>query len=605
MTAVTIAARELRERSRLFLICAALAVLPFVAGMLPTARADREGVITTASSYIALVMALGTALVLGATTVVRDLVERRLSFYFSKPVPAVAIWFGKAAAALIASLACFAIVALPTALLVSGWPGPGMWMLDARQLIGLTVAGVIVLFFGGHFLASITRSRSVLIGLDFVLAATAGVVLALIARPLLVGAAMQLAGALISGFAAALLITMIVAPVYQLERGRTDIRRGHAALARFFWPVIYAVILGIGAYVLWVTSAGPRDLDSVLFLRQSPRGEQVLTGGTMRGRGDYHAAFLVEGSGTWRRLPMAPWTDVSFSRDGSEMVWTEPVGIKPGGQVELHTKRGGASGIRVGSYLATALSDDGSRIAVGKGNLVSVYATAGGRLLASAAGFDPSMRHTMFFVTNDVLRIIEVTYSMRPAPMRVFELDVARKKLTMTGELMVGASSPFGASPDGSRLLLRKLRRVVDGRTLATIEQLPERETTSTVLLSSGRVAETVREGERSRLRIYGGPEVVVPIAISTVVGELADGKLIVRGTRRMGWSRTGAERTMFIVDPVRGAIVQTVEQVKGPEPNWSDPRLARYETGRLAGVDKEGTLVWWDAKTGRVEPAP
>lgn len=604
MTAVTIATRELRERSRLFLICAALAVMPFVAGMLPGARADRAGVVTTASSYIALTMALGSALALGVSTIVRDLVERRLSFYFSKPVPAASIWFGKAAAALLSSLACFAIVALPSALLVEGWPGPGMWMLSAPQLIGLTVLGVVVLFFGGHFLASITRSRSVLLGVDFVLAAIAGVSLALIARPLVAGGAMELTGALTSAFAVALLLVLIVAPVYQLARGRTDIRRGHAALSRFFWPVLFAVIGAIGAYVLWVVSAKPHDVVSMQYLEQSPRGEEVVTGGTMRGRGDFRAVFLMEGSGSWRRLPLAPWTGVSFSRDGNEMVWTEAAGLRSN-EVELHTKRGGPSGIRVPRYVDTTLSDDGSRVAVGRGSLVSVYATAGGRLLASAAGFNPGMRHAMFFVTNDVLRIIEVSYSAREVPMRVFELDIVRKKLTKTGELMVGSSSPFGASHDGSRLLLRRTRRVVDGRTLATIAQLPARDATSTVLLDDGRVAETVREGGRSRLRIYDGPEVVLPIAYASIVGQLPDGKLIVRGTRRQGWSATGAERTMFVVDPVQGAIVRTVPQVRGPELKWEDPRLPRYDTQRLAGVDKEGKLVWWDVKTGRVEPAP
>jgi hypothetical protein len=37
-TALVIASRELRERSRLLLFCAAFALLPFIAALLPAAR---------------------------------------------------------------------------------------------------------------------------------------------------------------------------------------------------------------------------------------------------------------------------------------------------------------------------------------------------------------------------------------------------------------------------------------------------------------------------------------------------------------------------------------------------------------------------------------
>lgn len=599
---LAIAARELRERSRLFALCAALAVLPFVASLLPAARSDRAGVIAATSSYLALTLALGSAAVLGASTIVRDLVERRLSFYFSKPLPTGAIWFGKAAACMLASLLCFAIIALPTAMFIDDWPGPGMWMLSAPELLQVTVGGVVVLFLLSHLLASVIRSRSVLVGLDFVLAAIAAFVLVLLVRPLLLGGALDLVVLLGICVAAALLLVAALAPTWQLANGRTDIKRAHRALSKFLWPAVYTVVAVAALYVLWVVNVAPDNLARVLYLRQSPRGESVVASGTFRGRGDYHAAFLLDGRGAWQRVPSAPWSDVLFSRDGRTRAWLEPAGFLPSNEFEIRTSRG-TSGIRVRGYVEMCLSDDGSRIAVSKGNLVAVYETAGGRLLASAGGFDPSLREKMFFLTNDLLRVIELSFGSRRAPMRVFELDIPRKKLTKTGETMIDRNGLIAATPDGSRLLLRKVRRVVDGRTLATLAELPPSDPASSTILGDGRLAETIRERNRSRLRIHGGYDVLLPVPHAAIAGELKDGTLLVRGTEQLGWFHTGEGRTMFLVRD--GRIVQTVAGIKGPDLDWNDPRLTRYDVARLAAIDREGKLVWWDLKTGRTERAP
>jgi len=607
MTTLAIAARELRERSRLFLICAALAVLPFLAGLLPGARPDRGGVITTASSYLALALAIGSAMVFGASTVMRDMVERRLSFYFSRPIPAYAIWVGKAAAALLSSCLCFAIIALPAALLVRGWPGPGMWMLTAPDLVGMTFLGVVGGFFVSHLVASVVRSRSVLIGIDFVLAAAVLGVLALLTRPLLTGYAMEVVRGMIAALATAFLAIAVIAPIFQLQYGRTDVRRSHAALSKFLWPAVWLVLGIAAAYVWWVVSVTPADLETIQYLEQSPRREQVVVSGLMRNRGDYRATFVIDGDGKSRRIGNGLWSEVRFSRDGSTFVWLEPVGVLPSPAMELHTSRAGATNIRVNGYAEMAVSDDGSRVAVGRGNLVAVYETATGNLLASAAGFDRSLRHTMFFVSNDVLRVLELSYGgPRPSPLRVFELDVAKKKLTKAAEQVVALGSWIAATSDGSRILLRRMRRVVDGRTLETLAELPQYEPMGSTLLGDGRAADVTRDGTQARLRIHGGPEVVLPIANATIVGELADGLVIVRGTRVIGWSATGKNRMMFVVDPKTGTIVRSIADVKGPDADWEDPRLRRFEAVRLAGVDAEGKLVWWDPRTGQVtKPAP
>src|SRR5687768_16847760 len=241
MTAVTIAVREVRERSRLFAVCAALAVLPFLATLLPGARNDRTEVIGAVSGFLAMAMALGSAAAFGGSTVMRDMAERRLSFYFARPISPASLWIGKATASILSSFACFAIIAIPSAIAIrEAWPA--LWLLTARQIVGMTAGAAVVLFFLVHILASIIRSRSVLIAVDFVMATILVASLLALARPLLIGAALELATFLGVCIGAAILLILAVAPIWQLASGRTDIRRSHAALSRFLWPSIFAVV---------------------------------------------------------------------------------------------------------------------------------------------------------------------------------------------------------------------------------------------------------------------------------------------------------------------------------------------------------------------------
>ena len=595
MTALTIALRELRDRARLLYFAAALAVLPFLASLMPGAGANRADVIAAVSSFLALALSLGSAIGLGASTVGRDLAERRLSFYFSKPVSPAAIWIGKAGASLVASLACFAIIALPAAL-VSRSVWPMLWMMTAGQLVVITVAGVIVLFFLSHLLSTMIRSRSVLIALDFVCAAIAAAVLVLLARMLLAGAAADLTRDLRLAVAAVIVIILAVVPIGQLARGRTDIRRSHAALSRFLWPAVFAAIALAAGYVQWVTRVTPADISAVLYLDQPPRGGRVFVAGSTRHRRDYQAAFLLDERGGWTRVTHAPWTSVAFARESGTMAWFEPVGFFPSNEVELRTDHG-PTGIRTLGFHEIVLSDDGSRVAVSRGNLVTVYDLSGGRILASAGGFDGARRHAMFFVTNDLLRVIEHEYRVTGL-VQIFELDVPRKKLAKTGTAPVPFGDGLMASSDGARLLLRRTRRVIDGRTAATLAQLPASDTThAAAVLGDGRVVDI---GPGARLRGGGGRDIALPgMVFANVAGELADGTLLVIGARSRDWSSTGEGRTMFVVDVDRGAILRTIRDVKGPQPHWwlADPRMVRFDARRLPGVDRAGKVTWFEVK--------
>src|SRR5438876_792573 len=113
--ALVIARRELAEKRFVAVAATAFAVLPFLLATIPgiRGRGGAGDVIATAAGLMAIGFTAGLALVLGGTIIGRDLAENRLSFYFSRPVAASSIWFGKVAAALVLIVAVFAIIVVP------------------------------------------------------------------------------------------------------------------------------------------------------------------------------------------------------------------------------------------------------------------------------------------------------------------------------------------------------------------------------------------------------------------------------------------------------------------------------------------------------------
>jgi ABC-type transport system involved in multi-copper enzyme maturation permease subunit len=99
---ILIASRELRDRSRLFLIAAVMAVVPFLVALM--LRRDRQMGMAAVALFLGVAYSGGLALMLGVSTIGRELTEKRLSFLFARPVSPAAIWFGKAAAAFLVCL---------------------------------------------------------------------------------------------------------------------------------------------------------------------------------------------------------------------------------------------------------------------------------------------------------------------------------------------------------------------------------------------------------------------------------------------------------------------------------------------------------------------
>jgi len=615
MSTMVIASRELREKSRLLAVCAAAAVLPFLAALLPAARGQRPTVIGVVSGFLAIAFCLGTSIAQGASTIGRELSDRRLSFYFSKPVSPSAIWIGKAAASLLVSIACFAIVTVPAYLAFpSEWRT--IWMMNGLLIPLVVLGSSIVLFFISHVMGTMIRSRSALVGLDFVLSAASILAVLLLARPLLLGVARNALISMAIALGIAFLAILVVAPVWQLAKGRTDVRQSHRALSTFIWTAMAAVLLIAAAYVLWIVSMSASSVSNVADFQQSPDGRWTFMTGTSSSRGDYHASFLIDNAGgRAQKVSAAPFWGSQFSGDGKVLAWVEPSTFIPSSsRMEIFARRLDtpdaktiATKVRGPFGSDFVLSDDGSRMAIYLGRTVAVHDVATGRLLASAA-LDNRLRTRMFFASNDVVRIYGYQSGQTVTRLRISELDVARKSHTKTAELDIPVMGSLMVSGDGSRLILQRTNLVLDARTGATVLTLPEPAPVfASGLLRDGRLVVVKTEGGKAHVRFYGrGGEplgdVVLPTKLGRLSGELSDGKVIVVGLDQLDGSPTGERRTMFVVDGK--SIVRAVPNVKGPVPGWTfDPRLGQFDAnGQLTAVDANGELVLWSPRTGETK---
>lgn len=585
-TTLIIATRELRERSRLFIVAVAIAILPFAIALVPSARGNRTHTIMIIGAAAAFGYACAVALAMGVSTIGHDLSEKRFSFYFSKPISPVALWIGKAGASLLVALVCSLIIAIPSYLAARDvWRAA--WVTGGDRFALAAPLMVTVLFLISHALGTMTRSRSVLVALDFVLAvATVGAVAAIV-RPILFSGGGHVALAYAWALGIGLFVILAVAPVWQLARGRTDIRRSHAAFSTFFWSAVATLLAFAAGVFLWLHSSTPADLVEVENIAQASSGGWAVVTGVSAHRGDFRSTFLLNArTGEFARLTV-PWSGVQWSRDGRVAAWIQPNGFRYQGTGELYTRTVGsdhtvASGIETNVGRQFVLSADGSRVAIVKDGVVAVHDLANHRLLASARGAQ-SYQSKLLFLTNDLLRIVEyeTVRHRNDATLRIADLDVRARKLTTYAEREIASEPfPFSLSEDGSRMFIRTTREIVDGRTLVPIATLESPANYGSWMLNDGSVV-TVDTTKGVVLHLFdrdGRRQADLALLNQTaarVAGETTDGKLLVNASIMppRGRSVVVVNRATFTTDRI-------VSDARVRWPYWNDPQLPRYQAG-------------------------
>jgi hypothetical protein len=250
---LTVAAREIAERKLLFLGAVAAGLLPLGLPLLPALRGSAHDARSVAMFLPAAAIAVAFPLVFGATILVGDIAQKRLAFYFSRPLSSASIWSGKLLGAFLIVIGCTILAAAPV-LLVEGKGAFSVATggLDVRDVLVLTLPAVLLLLLLAHVVASMARLRSAWIVLDITLPVVFALVITLSFRSLLFAGfwgsyePWRAAERLLWWLPVALIAILLIASYVQVADGRTDVRRSHGALSAALWGLtaVLAAILG-------------------------------------------------------------------------------------------------------------------------------------------------------------------------------------------------------------------------------------------------------------------------------------------------------------------------------------------------------------------------
>jgi ABC-type transport system involved in multi-copper enzyme maturation permease subunit len=649
--ALTIAGREMRAYRFVFVAAAAFALIPFVA-LLPGVSHGVDGIALFAP-IVAGGFTAGLAVILGSTMIGRELSERRLSFYFSQPVSASAIWFGKLTSAILTMVAGAAIVLIPSTLVAGSafrqfWPNAGVF---AAALVGLAVLLLLL----SHAFSTMVRSRSAWIAVDFICAGAFVLGLLAAVRPLLLHGALTLVQYIASAVAVALPVALIAAGAWQLSRGRTDRVRSHRQFSLLLWTALAAVLLVLGLYCAWLVSTGPGDLRKP-YAEDSAHGGWLFLMGYAKHRGDYGTSFLYH-LADGRYLPdFNRGIRGAISQDGSVALTSAPVSeiallqawragepsfaAKTPWEVKLsRLDRDPIATIKTGLLISglfndIAVSNGGTRIGLMRGGIVSVYDVATHHTVGSvrvplAEPWFAKIR----FVNDDVLRILspERPRTPRTAPVNaevssawtinVLDSDAPRHSLHRIASIdTIARYVSVAESADGSELLIRNsvgnwsgpgtavpLMLAELGGSGRIIKVLPAHggSVAAGMLLPDGRMAAIEIVNGRIFLRIFGSDgtpqhETDLGAGQAARFSGLSGGKIVLgTNANSQEGGNSGREWTLHVVDSGSGAVTSTIPKL-APIPRMPTGALARPEDRPfLPFLDESGALVKANVLTG------
>jgi hypothetical protein len=596
--ALVIAAREFEEKRFVAYAAIAFAVLPFlILNLIPMSKGRSPG---EAIVILAIILSSGFTVGLGVITgasFVGDVSAGRMSFYFSRPVGSLSIWFGKLTAGIVLIAGCFGIIAAPARFIGNSWRS--VWDVTFTQLTTIVLGVAVALFLIAHVIGTFARSRSPLIALDFVAAVVCGVVIWLLILPLALG----LAANLVKGLRIALVIAMTIAiaggGAWQLERGRTDRRRGHRALSQFLWSVMAVALLIAAGFVWWVVSAKPADITDAV-VSHSPGTPFVTVAGKTANRADYIAAWLMNiDDGRHIRIDaQSARGAVQYTRNGRSALW--PVLVGNVAELRRYTVGDAApidTGLTVwGDFVFP--SDDGGRIATVNQGILSIYDVATKRSLASTR-IPQSKFARALFVTPDLFRV----YLQIDSGLRIFELDVRTRALRETGMISSPKFAFLSLDPTATRMVVRVVQSSVvtlnDARTGTVIRTLLAGSNASVSrCLRDGRIVVIESPPGGTVMHLFapdGSPVRNIPLGPSAPAWFAGDD-----GTHVVLLTEMSGTRNLVSIDVNRGVVDRRESNVgQWTQTGFFDLRPAIGPLREVVYQDTQKHVMAWNPATG------
>ncbi len=609
--ALVIAAREFEEKRFVVYAAIAFAALPLlIIGVIPMSHGkSRSEAIVLLAVILSTGFTVGLGVITGASFIGRDLSDGRMSFYFSRPVGAASIWFGKLLASIVLIVGCFGIIATPARFIGTAWTG--FWDITFTQLTVLVLTAAIGLFLIAHVIGTFVRSRSALIAADFAAAVLCGVAIWFLVLPLARGFAITLIKGMLTSLAVAVALAIAAGGAWQLERGRTDRRRNHLALSQFLWSTIAVALILAAGFVTWVVSAKPSDLTNRRSVSYAAGSPLLAMAGETRNRGDYNAGFLIDVSdGSTRRVDLRSSGSVYFTRDGASVVLSR---IDSNSADIVVYKRGVAEPVETGLTIPMAdrffVSDDGNRIATIGRETLSIFDVAQKRSLISVrlpGDYEHGVHHG-YFLTPDLVRL----YVQARDGVAIYELDARTHELKATGSIAALSFVAFTLNPTGSQMLVRRhdLAGVSlnDARSGAVIKMVDgdKKNVRMARFLRDGRMAIVKHLGSKTTLQVLspdGSPVRDIPFDVDSAehVSYLGDdGTRVVLSTSRRG---DGSPRSLVSINLDQG-VVERIE--RGPflwtmtGSYWEDRPTIQPLREAFYG-DAAGHIVAWNPASGK-----
>jgi hypothetical protein len=612
-----IARQEVSTRRFLLAAAAALSLLAWgLQALLPPGWSHQLG--QSLALVLFLAFPIGAAIAVGSSLVGRDLAEGRLSFYFSRPLSASALWAGKFLGGAILVAGAFLCCYLPLAL-----SGGGI----GREAVGIWLLALVGLMAFAHTISSMYRSGSRLFALDLFLGAVLVTVIVVQVRHLGIAGAghVLLTTAALPFDLAVAAAVLLAAAAAQLAYGRADARRGHVALSATVWTLALVAVAALALWSRWVLGVTPAEVGGVRHLLVAPSGSALLfKGASEHGRAGFSPAFLMDGeSGSYVRLAPERVTFPAFSPDGSAAVWVAPavswwwyVAPDPGLLFPgAEARRAALAVARLGhgtpvveeraleppdAELALALDRDGQRVLVSGRSGVSLVDIASGRLVADAplsniwaADFLPGGAAIRFYQTpRDGSEPAFVVLDWTPKDGKRVErarvpVDPRVFLLARRGDLAVISTGMRGkAIIDTASGAVRRLDSATDDFSAAALVL-----STGLVALSLGEEVRIVTRDGDAVARLPLEPRTSVYALREPAPGELAVGLWTLALDRR---------RTMF-VDAATGQVRREEQGVlpaglyggmipqPQPEPGSFASRLFTGPGGELVTLEPDG----------------
>ncbi|MFY9223911.1 MAG: hypothetical protein WAQ98_14670 [Blastocatellia bacterium] len=426
-----------------------------------------------ATFAVTLCVIFAFSLLLGESILGRELANRQMSFYFSRPLSGTSLYIGKILGALSITSISVMLTTLPSLIFFSSQShqffAPSA--IEAYVILAIFCLGI------GTTAGIIFRSKSLWLIADLVFTPVALVLGAFAFFVIFIAyfspgyVSPNYSKTLAAYLPFGLGLLLLAVNGFAFSFGRSNIKQIHKSLSISFWSVIMTLIVGGYGFSQWIVSAAPDNLTNVSYIETNSKGSWVTFHGAGWGRGNYTSSYLLNvKTGNYHQLDnfSASFYGMVFSADGNKAVWLES---KAGVYGLLYDKfsivkadlstdkiKPVYTDINVSSFGQIELSDDGSRLAFIRDNLITVFDLNTDKELTTVhIPLTNKVYKGGVFLTPELARFYIVDDTKRNKDsygLAIFELNVNDKKLVEVGKATAFRFNQILLSSNNEKMIL-------------------------------------------------------------------------------------------------------------------------------------------------------